>query len=326
MVAVIGEALIDLVMNPQRDGTDGIPTYTAHPGGSPFNVAIGLARLGQRSQLLARLSADAFGRQLTARARDNGVDLDLAVQATEPSTLAVVGLDEANNAIYDFYVTGTADWQWKDSELAALDGAVPWVHTGSIASWTQPGAGVILRRLTELRRSGPTVISYDPNVRPRLMPSRSAAISQIEDLIALAHVVKASAEDLDWLYPSVPIADVLARWSAGGPRVTVVTDGGNGAHVQVPSGPLISVPAIPVDVVDTVGAGDAFMAGLIDALCRTGGDPDEWSVDQVRACVKFAIGVAALTCARAGANPPTMAEVDAAGLLDGSGALSVGRP
>ncbi|HEX4729221.1 MAG TPA: carbohydrate kinase, partial [Jatrophihabitans sp.] len=282
-----------------------------HPGGSPYNVAIGLARLGQPSWLLARLSTDAFGRQLRAHAEANQVDLSLAVAAIEPSTLAVVNLDAQRNATYDFYRNGTADWQWTPTELARIPDDAGWLHTGSLASWTEPGASVIEARLAEL---GPScLISYDPNIRPLLLSDHDQAVVRVERLVGLSDVVKASAEDLAWLYPGLAIGDLLADWRARGPALVVVTDGGRGAHLLAER--PMTVPAVPVAIVDTVGAGDAFMAGLINALVRDGAlkpGQTELADDAARNAVAEASLVAALTCARAGANPPTALELAAA--------------
>jgi fructokinase len=271
-----------------------------------------MARLGQPSQLLARLSHDAFGRQLRAHAVANGVDVGLAVEASEPSTLAVVGLDENHNAIYDFYVNGTADWQWTDAELSRITDDVSWVHTGSLASWTRPGTGRIEAKLRELRAAGTAIVSFDPNVRPALMPDRDDAVATIERLVGLAHVVKASAEDLDWLYPGRPVNDALNAWRALGPSVVVVTDGGRGAHAVGTSGEPFTVSAPQISVVDTVGAGDAFMAGLINALVRTDLFASDAAQELLRRVIDEAALVAALTCQRAGADPPTAAELAAA--------------
>jgi len=310
MVCVIGEALIDLVYQESEAG--GSDRYLAHPGGSPFNVAIGLARLGQHSQLLARLSGDAFGRQLRAQAERNGVDLSLAVAAAEASTLAVVSLDEHRNASYDFYRTGTADWQWTAAELGRIPADTGWVHTGSLASWIDPGAGVIADRLAEL--DGP-VISYDPNIRPALLGDHDAAVARIEAFVAAATVVKASAEDLAWLYPNRDVNSALRRWQALGPAVVVITDGSAGAHAIGAEAEPFTVAGRKVEVVDTVGAGDAFMAGLINALQRSRllAGPARPTRAELEPVVAEAILVAALTVARAGANPPTAAELAAAG-------------
>jgi fructokinase len=309
MVCVIGEALIDLVMDPATASSAGPKGYLAHPGGSPFNVAVGLARLGQPTQLLGRLSGDAFGRQLRAHAEANGVDLGYAVDAAEPSTLAVVSLDADRNATYDFYRTGTADWQWSAAELDRMPAGTEWLHTGSLASWIEPGAAVIAAQLRRRRAEQPVVVSYDPNIRPALLTDHGAALAQVEAMVGLADVVKASAEDLDWLYPGQDADRVLRRWRELGPTVLVMTDGGRGARFLDADGEVATVPSRPVAVVDTVGAGDAFMAGLINALIGSGFSAGSAVPAGV---VDEAILVAALTCARAGANPPTAAELAAA--------------
>ena len=312
MVCVIGEALIDLVMDPGSAASAGPKTYLAHPGGSPYNVAVGLARLGQPAQLLARLSGDAFGRQLRGHAEANGVDLSYAVDAAEPSTVAVVSLDADRNASYDFYRTGTADWQWQTAELDRMPADAAWIHTGSLASWTEPGASVIAGQLRRRRGGQPVVVSYDPNIRPDLLPDHQTALDQVEAMVELADVVKASSEDLAWLYPRQDTDEVLRRWRALGPAVVVVTDGGRGARFLAAEERVGVARAPSVQVVDTVGAGDAFMAGLINALIA-GGYPGAGANAAVTAvAVEQASLVAALTCARAGANPPTAAELAAA--------------
>jgi fructokinase len=318
MVCVIGEALIDLVRATNSDEAppdgqvDGSLIYRAHPGGSPYNVAIGLARLGQPTRLQARFGGDAFGRQLRAHALANDVDLSIAVEAPEPSTLAIVGIDETGNASYDFYLNGTSDWQWTAAELSQLPAEETWVHTGSLASWTEPGGSVIEIHLQRLRATRPAVISYDPNIRPRLMGVHDSAVTSVERFVALSHVVKASAEDLHWLYPGRDVRTVLRAWRDLGPAVVVVTDGGAGAHAIGETGEPITVPSRPVTVVDTVGAGDAFMAGLINAIEKSQllrSSRSEATLGQV---IDEASTVAALTVAKAGANPPTAAELSAA--------------
>jgi len=315
MVSVIGEALIDLV---REDDAASVaipgqpPSYRAHPGGSPFNVAVGLARLGRRALLQARLSGDAFGRQLRAHALANGVDLSIAVAAAEPTTLAIVGLDSDGNATYDFYLNGTADWQWTEAELRMAPADTEWFHTGSLASWTQPGAAVIEAHLHAIRDAAAAVVSFDPNIRPLLMPDHPAAVEAIERMVRLSHVVKASSEDLAWLYPGQGIDDVLERWRGLGPVLVVVTDGSRGAHAITAQGDTLTAPARRVNVVDTVGAGDAFMAGLINALSRFKLADNELALDVVREVLDDAMLVAALTVQRAGANPPTAAELAAA--------------
>ncbi|MFD5537055.1 carbohydrate kinase [Streptomyces sp. NPDC127079] len=301
-VTVIGEALIDLV---QLD-TPG--DYRARPGGSPFNVAVGLARLGHRTALMARLADNTFGRLLRAHAAAEGVDLTCAPAATEPTTLAVVSMDAEGRASYDFYLDGTADWQWTEAETALVPPDTAVLHFGSVASWTSPADRHIHSMARRLRAGGTTLISYDPNIRAALLGDPERGRRAVERSVGTAHLVKASREDVEWLYPGTPIEKTAARWLELGALLVVITDGPDGAHVHSAAGSL-SRPGRKAAVVDTVGAGDAFTAGLLGALTRHGlhgprtlaaADPDA-----LRTAVDDAILVSALTCERLGADPPT---------------------
>lgn len=303
-IAVIGEALIDLT------GTGGDDdAWLARPGGSPYNVAVGLARLGRRTLFVGRISADPLGAILRTHAVRSGVDLSLAVTASEPSTIALVELSDGI-AEYHFGTAGTADFQWTDAELSAVPDAVAAVHFGSLASWTPPGDQAILRRVAALRQRA--VVSYDPNVRPSLQPDPAQARAAVEAAVATADIVKTSAEDIAYLYPHVDAETIAERWRSLGPAVVVVTSGPAGALART-RGRTVRRPAREVEVADTVGAGDAFTAGFLDALGRRGvldraaiADPD---ADVLAAALDDAALVAALTCARAGANPPRRAEL-----------------
>jgi len=311
MIVVAGEALIDLVAV-DRDGG-----YRAVPGGSPANTAVAVARLGQPTAMLARLGRDAFARQLRAHLLANGVDLSLTVPATEPTTLAVATLDEAGVATYDFYLAGTADWQWRSDELPAeFAPDVVAVHTGSLALAVPPGAAVLADLLAREHERRALTVSVDVNLRPTIHPDRDAAARRVARQVPLAHLVKASDEDLGWLYPGEPVPAVAARWQAAGACAAVVTLGGQGAYLLDPAGREYRVPAPPVDVVDTVGAGDSFTGGLLTALAgldALGSDPagrlSGLSADRWRAVLEFAVAVSALTCTRRGADPPRRDEV-----------------
>lgn len=309
MLTVLGEALIDLV-------ADDTGRYTAHPGGSPLNVAVGLARLGHPTELMARLSGDAFGRKLRAHAEGNGVLTDSAVRASEPSTLAVVSLDEQGRAEYDFYVKSTADWQWSREELAGISDATTVFHTGSIASWTPPGSKRIAALCAVLRERGTVLLTYDPNARPRLMGSAAKARAHVERNVALAHVVKCSDEDHGFLYPSLTVEEVVKHWISLGAALVVVTHGPQGALAGSASGQRVRRPTIPIVLADTIGAGDAYMAGLLASLYGRGlATPAAiggLSEDDISQTLDDATLVAALTCERAGADPPTAAEFAAA--------------
>jgi fructokinase len=306
MIVVAGEALIDLVAV-DRDGG-----YQAVVGGSPSNVAVGLARLGQPTRLLARLSCDAFGQRIRAHLAANGVALDWAVTAREPTSLAVASLDANGRAEYSFYLSGTADWQWSATEWpSSLDG-VSALHSGSLAAAIEPGAAVVERALAGC----PVTVSYDLNLRPSIRPDRAAERARVERQIRYAQLVKASDEDLAWLYPGRPLAETAAAWRAAGVACAVVTLGSDGAYLLAPDGVAYRSTARPVTVVDTVGAGDAFAAGLLAALARLdalGSNPVDRlaavTMQQWHGVLDFANTVAAVTCTRRGADPPTLAEV-----------------
>jgi fructokinase len=305
--AVIGEALIDLV-DPGDD-----TACRAHPGGSPFNVAVGLARLGQPTAFVGRISHDPLGTVLRNHAARSDVDLEFAISDRAPSTIALLDL-KAGVARYEFAVDGTVDFQWSAAELDHLPTSVEILHYGSLASWLPPGADVIERRIAEVHAAGKALVSYDPNVRPQLQPDALAARKQIERALRTAHVVKTSAEDLDYLYDGEPAERVARRWLAAGPTLVIVTRGGDGSTAFVEGAAPVQRPVYPARVVDTVGAGDAFTSGLLDALRRREITAPQ-RLDELRRpdtlseIVDEAALVAALTCTRAGADPPRFDEV-----------------
>lgn len=301
-LTVIGEALIDLV-----PGTS-TGCYQAKPGGSPFNVAIGLARLGHRTTLMARLADDAFGDLLRWHATAENIDLGYAPVAAEPTTLAVVGLDRDARASYSFYLQGTADWQWTDAEIARVPRDTAVFHMGSLASWTSPGDERIHAAAAGLRRDGEVLISYDPNIRPEIIGQPAHARPLVERSVSVAHIVKASREDADWLYRGASLDQVSGRWLDLGALLVVITDGPRGAHLFRPGAAPVHRPGREVRVADTIGAGDAFTAGLLGGLTRRG----LHTPDVLRRCppallaaaADEAILVSALTCERVGADPP----------------------
>jgi fructokinase len=311
VIAVAGEALVDLVPADAGDRFD------AAPGGSPANVAVTLARLEVPVRLLARLSSDLLGRRLRRHLEANGVDLAYAVRASEPTTLALVALDDDGVAEYDFRVDGTADWQWRDDELEhALEGGVVALHSGSLALTMPPGAAV-LRRLLERARATATV-SYDPNCRPLLMGSSAAERERVDDLVRVADVVKVSSEDLTWLLPGREPEDVAADWLSRGPALVVVTLGADGALAAGREAGLVQRPGETVEVVDTVGAGDAFTGALLAGLYERGllGAPRRAALgalagDTLGAVLDEAVRASALTCERRGADPPTRSRLAA---------------
>jgi fructokinase len=305
MIVVCGEALIDLVP------AGSAATWRAANGGGPANTAVALARLGSRVALACRLSGDAFGRQLREYLLSSGVDLGLAIDAPEPTTLAVVALDERGAADYQFYVNGTADWQWSPGELPSdLPAGTHGLHIGSLASVLSPGAAVLRDWMAGHRDRA--VVTYDVNVRPALVPDRDAYRGEVTRWLDVAHFVKASNDDLGWLYPGREPVEVARAWlDEHDLSLVLVTLGADGA-VAVPRGEAI-VPASgrTVDVVDTVGAGDTFTAAFLHRLeavgeLRAGPIGRQALTDALR----FAVAAAALACTRKGAQPPSLAEVE----------------
>ena len=305
MFVVVGEALVDLV------GQRGGRTLVAHPGGSPANVALGLARLGNQVTLTTRLGRDALGEMVSAHLRASGVRVEGRPGEGTSTSLAIATL-AAGIATYDFRI------EWDVGELEPLPIEARCLHTGSLATALAPGSADVedlMRREHERRR---VTISYDPNVRPALLGAPDRARPGIERLLALCDVVKVSDEDLLWLYPDRRDEDVAREWLGRGPALVVVTRGNRGVYAGT-AALEVRRPATPIDLVDTVGAGDSFTSGLLDGLRRADliGGPrrdalaavDESTLVNV---VEDAALVAAITCSRPGADPPTRAEVDAA--------------
>ena len=304
VVAVAGEALIDFV----PAGRNGL--FEAAPGGSPANVAVGLARQEVPVRLLARIADDLLGHRIRAHLTGNRVDLSFAVQAAEPTSLAIVAVGPDGVVEYDFRVKGTADWQWRDHELAsALDGDVVALHAGSLALTMAPGADALQRLMA--RAGEAMTVSYDPNCRPLLMGSPEAVRGRIEALVGLADVVKASADDLAWLLPDRPPEQVAEAWLARGPSLVVITLGPAGLVAATRQAGVLRRPGRVVTVVDTVGAGDACMSALLAGLHRrdllgASRRADLLAVDAatLQEVADEAVLAAAITCTRHGAAPP----------------------
>ena len=302
---VIGEALVDVVRTP--DGTE-----TRHVGGSPLNVAVGLAQLDHRVALATHFGRDEGGAALGAHASDAGVELVPGSDRAEDTSEAVATLDEEGRAEYTFDLT------WRVPELPERTGHL---HTGSLGALLPPGGIDVLAAMDGGRRSG--TVSYDPNIRPSLVSDREATLTEVERRVAVSDVVKASDDDLEWLagrpLDVQGLTDWLRGWRDLGPTVLVCTRGPAGAIAVLPSGRVVTVPGRAVDVVDTVGAGDSFMAGLLSGLLDAGllGGPETRPRLRrargavVTAAISRGIEASALTVGRAGAFAPTRADLGA---------------
>jgi fructokinase len=309
-VIVVGEALVDLTAD------EGDPTrFTAHPGGSPANVAVTLARLGTPVRFAGRLARDGFGRLLRDHLTKNGVDLSLCVDAEEPAGLAVVTTAADGGTEYAFHVTDTADWQWNTAELPHdVDADTLAIHTGSLALALPPGGQAIAVWLAAQRRAG-RVISIDPNVRPSVLRDPRSYRPRLESWVARSDIVKASLDDLAWVYPGEDPDGVALRWSAHGPALVVITHGADGVDAVV-DGQIVRRPARPTALADAVGAGDAISGALLDWLARRErlSRPALAAItpSEVAAALDFAAEVAAVTVGRPGADPPHRAELSVA--------------
>ncbi|MEV6943078.1 carbohydrate kinase [Streptomyces sp. NPDC051172] len=306
-ITVLGECVADAFTEPADTANE--LALRVLPGGGPANTAVSLARLGTPARFLARLSGDVFGRLFRTRLEASGVDLSYAVAAAEPSTLAVAELDERGQAAFSFHAQNTADWQWTAEELARVDlSGTACVHTGSLALVQQPGAAVVEDFLAAAAPR--TTISIDPNVRP-LLVDPDVYRARLAHWCALADVLRLSEDDLALLLPDTPPEKACDIWHTAGARLVVITRGAEGALASL-DGERIQVPAVATQVVDTVGAGDSFTAGLLHHLGARGllgGRLKELDLAAVAEACVFGTRVAALTCAVAGPNPPWQSEL-----------------
>ncbi|WP_270257102.1 carbohydrate kinase family protein [Kocuria marina] len=306
MLTVIGEALVDVV---SREGEE----PRAHVGGSPMNVAVGLARLGHDVQFLGRYGRDEYGRQVADHLTGNGVRLPFDADAL-PTSVAQATLDETGAASYDFQLDWSLDISPEriDELLRDTDA----LHAGSIGAMLEPGATVVGQALERAR--GHALISYDPNCRPSIIPDSSDARARAEKIVALSHVIKASDEDLLWLYPHRSIEDSARAWLKAGARLVVVTRGvmGPWAVSRGTGRDGVEVPAARVTVADTVGAGDSFMAALLSGLAdrnilgpTAASALDELDGAQLTELLRHAAAAAGVTVSRSGADLPTRADL-----------------
>ncbi len=306
---VIGEALIDLIQ--QADGR-----FVAKPGGAPANVSIALARLGMTVSFAGRVSTDKFGDTIRAWLEPEDIDLSLIESTNDPTSLAVASLDSEGKADYSFYLKGTADWGWAPGAFTSLENNPPAALViGSVATVIEPGAPVIESLASHLWKQDLSTVTIDVNIRPGLGFQRDQETVRVERQITLAHIVKASDDDLTWLYPNRTPIDTARAWSTNGQYV-IMTCGADGATLFTPAGDSVSVRAPNIDLVDTVGAGDSFLGATLFGLQRLNalgnnafGRLAAVSRDEWVSLLELSARVGAITCSRAGCNPPTAAEI-----------------
>ena len=304
-VAVLGEALIDFKAT-------GALAFQGFPGGSPFNVAVAVARLGQPVTFLGQVSGDMLGSHLRAYLAANRVQTEFLLESRAPTTVAFVD-ERDGNAHFQFMATGAADTLYDPRPRPALPSSVKFIQFGSISLLNEPTATTIAE-IVNAHRNG-CVVMFDPNCRPALTLDRELYLSRLFNTwLPLAHIVKVSDQDLAWLQPDVPHPIVADDWLARGADAVIVTRGERGASLHRAGHAPLSVPAESIDIVDTVGAGDSFTAACIVRLLEL----QQNTAQALRTTIteahwldvlQFATAVAALNCMRAGANAPQRSEV-----------------
>jgi fructokinase len=320
MIVVIGEALIDLIESKTESGS-----YQAVVGGANANVAIALARAGVPQQLLARISQDSFGQKIRNRLKDNGVGLDYAIAAPEATSLAIASIGESGGAKYSFYVEGTADWNFTKEELPSAaklsEIETKALQFGCLTMALGPGNKVIEAWASEFFREESLTLSHDINVRPALGFDAAIERDRVERINAISHIVKASDDDINWLYgleSGSSVDQIVWNWIGSSEQIVFVTRGADGVSIYRKDQVRIDVPSRSVEVQDTVGSGDTFCAHLLAGLLSIdalGDNPIQKlaavSNEQLVQISKVAAIAASITCERIGAEPPTTSELAA---------------
>ena len=303
MILCCGEALIDMIPERTANGAEG---FVPHSGGAVFNTTIALGRLGTRTGMLTGLSDDMFGAQLRGALGAAGVDTSRVVESSRPTTLAFVHLQNGH-ASYVFYDENSAGRMLAAEDLPAIPAEVTALYFGGISLACEPGADAYAALLD--REGASRAVMIDPNIRPGFIKDEARYRGRIDRMIAAADMVKVSDEDLNWIIKgSAPLDEKARALLASGPSLLVLTRGKEGATAYLAAGGSVHVMAKQVEVVDTVGAGDTYNAGVLAVLQREGVLTKDGlkglSPDVAQRALEFGARVAAVTVSRAGANPP----------------------
>jgi fructokinase len=295
---VTGEVLIDLI--PEGSGQKPIV------GGGPANTAKALSKLSIDTQFIDGISTDDYGQMAKAELVDSGVKLDYVKYSDKPTCLAIVSLNATGSASYEFVIENTATFDFTPDWLPNPQSERPsLLHIGTLATAIEPGASVLFEWAQSVAKVAPIV--FDPNIRSAVMNDREKYLMQVERWVSISSAVKASDEDIRWLYPSLEIKQVVDNWLSKGPSLVVVTYGDKGL-AGYRDGEKISVDAVRVVVTDTVGAGDTVGAILVEAIVKDG--LSSLSGMRLEMMLKRAAKAAAITVSRSGANPPTLKEIE----------------
>ncbi|MCK0140798.1 carbohydrate kinase, partial [Aliiroseovarius sp. F47248L] len=303
MILCCGEALIDMIPTPTTSGRDG---FVPHAGGAVFNTSIALGRLGVQTGMLTGLSTDMFGQQLAEALKASHVDTSHVITSDRPTTLAFVRLQDGH-ASYSFFDENSAGRMLSTDDLPEVSADVSSLYFGGISLACEPGASTYA---TLLEREGKTrAVMMDPNIRPQFIKDIDTYRARLDRMLALADIVKVSDEDLNWMMPKpASLQEKVQAVLKAGPGVVILTRGGEGATGFLADGTDVSVPAARVEIVDTVGAGDTFNAGVLAKLYELGAlqkdQLQNLSPDALKQALAHGARVAAVTVSRAGANPP----------------------
>jgi fructokinase len=297
-VWVVGEVLIDLIPN----GGDRKPIV----GGGPANTAKALSKLGIDTQFIDGISSDQYGQMAMDELVSAGVKLDYVKYSDKPTCLSIVSLSDSGSASYEFVIENTATFDFNHDWLPNPHTDRPsLLHIGTLATVIETGASVLFKWTQSVAKFAPIV--FDPNIRPAVISDRKQYLAQVERWVAISFAVKVSDEDINWLYPSLDIEQVVNNWLTKGPSLIVVTYGDKGL-IGYRKGEMVSVEAVKVKVVDTVGAGDTVGAVLVEAIVNDG--LDSLTGLRLKTMLKRAAKAAAITVSRVGANPPTSEELE----------------
>ena len=306
MILVIGEALIDLIENRYQPGA-----FTAIVGGANLNVATALAKRGTAHTFYARMSSDRFGQIIRAKLDTNNVNYQNSIVTNENSTLAIVSLNEAGVPTYSFYVNGTSDWGWTKEELPTQEQLdkeqINCIQFGCLTMAMEPGNLVIENWARELKN---VTISHDINIRAALGFDPNKEKERVERTNKFSHIIKASDEDIEWLYQNKRNVDEVAQeWAKD--KIVLITRGADGVSI-FRNDERMDVPSRKINVVDTVGAGDTFCANLLGQLQDNnylGKDLNQIPSEELKNFVYISGIAASITCERAGCEPPTQEDL-----------------
>ncbi len=308
MILCCGEALIDMIPTPTTMGRDG---FVPHAGGAVFNTSIALGRLGVQTGMLTGLSRDMFGQQLADALKASNVDTSHIVRSDRPTTLAFVRLQDGH-ATYSFFDENSAGRMLRTDDLPEVSAEVSSLYFGGISLACEPGASTYAALL---EREGKTrAVMMDPNIRPRFIQDIHKYRARLDGMMALTDIVKVSDEDLNWMVPEpLSLKEKVNVVLDSGPSVVILTRGGEGATGFLVDGTEVNVPAQRAEIVDTVGAGDTFNAGVLAKLYELGALQKtklrNLPADALIEALEHGARVAAVTVARAGANPPWAEEI-----------------